>query len=198
MYTLTVLLNLSGLSTDISSLRVVDAQRISDSVKNVKVFGPGPLISLKDEDLSSFSLSDDDPSSPLASSSLSSPVIRVAGANDRVVQDAYWIDFASDFDQHDRFSQWVQSQGPGLVLIRHEFWGEPLNAISLEVKDAALLKEIVGLFPGIKLVEPVVSRVFVLRESRLTMGRECLFFFNLVAAFVCVWNLQYNFSLGGL
>lgn len=155
--TLTVLLHLSGLSTNISSLRVVEAQSISDSIKNVKVFGTGPLISLKDEDLSFFSLSDD-PSSPLSTSSLSSPVIRVAGANDRVVQDAYWIDFASDFDQHDRFTQWVQRQGPSQILIRHEFWGEPLNAISLEVKNAALLKEIVSLFPGIMLVEPVVSR----------------------------------------
>ncbi|GJJ78492.1 hypothetical protein EMPS_10851 [Entomortierella parvispora] len=154
IYALTAaLLELSGLPSDILSLSVADAQRISDSVKNVKVFGPSPLTSLKEDDLLAFSLADD-PSSPLSSTS-ASPVIRVAGANDRVVLGAYWIDFVSGFDQHDRFSQWVQSQEPGQILIRHEFWGEPLNAISLEFKDTAMLKEIVGLFPEIKLVEPV-------------------------------------------
>ncbi|KAG0049744.1 hypothetical protein BGZ83_005427 [Gryganskiella cystojenkinii] len=136
------------------------AQSISEAVKNVRLIGSNSYNVLPVDGISSSS---------------ASPIIRVAKAKEKVVQDAYWIDFAQDFDQHDRFSQWIKERGPDQILIRQEFWGEPLNAISLEVKDDTQLKEIISTFPGIKLIEPVVvykKPKTVFRTSETTREKD--------------------------
>ncbi|KAF9429725.1 hypothetical protein BGZ94_009695 [Podila epigama] len=81
------------------------------------------------------------------------PIIRMADTVENAVQDAYWIDFHDQFNEHEMFSQLVANH-PG-ITIRHEFWGA-LNAVSVDVKDESVLKELIAQVPGIKLVEPVV------------------------------------------
>ncbi|KAF9320275.1 hypothetical protein BG003_006665 [Podila horticola] len=81
------------------------------------------------------------------------PIIKSAKLIDNAVQDAYWIDFHDEFSQHEQFSQLVADH-PGITL-RHEFWGS-LNAVTVDVKDDSVLKEILDQVPGIRQVEPVV------------------------------------------
>ncbi|KAG0026053.1 hypothetical protein BGZ81_006656 [Podila clonocystis] len=81
------------------------------------------------------------------------PIIKSANLVDNAVQDAYWIDFHDQFSQHEQFSQLVANH-PGITL-RHEFWGS-LNAVTVDVKDDSVLKEILDQVPGIRQVEPVV------------------------------------------
>ncbi|KAG0077637.1 hypothetical protein BGZ92_001834 [Podila epicladia] len=81
------------------------------------------------------------------------PIIKSAALVENAVQDAYWIDFHDQFSQHEQFSQLVENH-PGITL-RHEFWGS-LNAVTVNVKDDAVLKEILDHVQGIRQVEPVV------------------------------------------
>ncbi|KAF9380560.1 hypothetical protein CPC16_010269 [Podila verticillata] len=81
------------------------------------------------------------------------PIIKSADLIENAVQDAYWIDFHDQFTQHEQFSQLVASH-PGITL-RHEFWGS-LNAVTVNVKDDSVLKDILNQVQGIRQVEPVV------------------------------------------
>ncbi|KAI1318752.1 hypothetical protein EDD11_005823 [Mortierella claussenii] len=82
------------------------------------------------------------------------PIIRSTDLMENLIENAYWIDFHDQFDQHSKFSDLVQHH-PGITL-RHEFW-DVLNAVSISVRDEGVLKEILAQIPGIKLVEPVVK-----------------------------------------
>lgn len=81
------------------------------------------------------------------------PIIRSSELIENKLQNAYWIDFHDQFDQHEQFSQLVQTH-PGITL-RHEFW-DSINAVSVSVRDEGVLKEILMQIAGIKMVEPVV------------------------------------------
>ncbi|KAF9191619.1 hypothetical protein BGZ49_003519, partial [Haplosporangium sp. Z 27] len=81
------------------------------------------------------------------------PIIRSAELAENVIENAYWIDFHENFDQHSLFSTLVKDH-PGITM-RHEFW-DALNAVSISVRDTGVLKDILNQVPGIKLVEPVV------------------------------------------
>ncbi|KAF9139991.1 hypothetical protein BGX30_007173 [Mortierella sp. GBA39] len=81
------------------------------------------------------------------------PIIRSSELIENKLQNAYWIDFHDQFDQHAQFSQLVQTH-PGITL-RHEFW-DSINAVSVSVRDEGVLKEILTQITGIKMVEPVV------------------------------------------
>ncbi|KAK5821293.1 peptidase S8/S53 domain-containing protein [Linnemannia elongata] len=81
------------------------------------------------------------------------PIIRSSELIENKLQNAYWIDFHDQFDQHAQFSQLVQTH-PGITL-RHEFW-DTINAVSVSVRDEGVLKEILTQIAGIKMVEPVV------------------------------------------
>ncbi|KAF9362126.1 hypothetical protein BGX26_000014 [Mortierella sp. AD094] len=81
------------------------------------------------------------------------PIIRSAELMENAIDNAYWIDFHENFDQHTKFSALV-NEHPRITL-RHEFW-DALNAVSISVRDEEVLKEILNQIPGIKLVEPVV------------------------------------------
>ncbi|KAF9189019.1 hypothetical protein BGZ50_000985 [Haplosporangium sp. Z 11] len=99
------------------------------------------------------------------------PIIRSSDLIENTLQNAYWIDFHDQFEQHARFSELVKNH-PGITL-RHEFW-DSLNAVSISVRDASILKEILSHVDGIKLVEPVVmhDRPGVNKESILTSGKD--------------------------
>lgn len=81
------------------------------------------------------------------------PIIRSKSLVENVLENAFWIDFHEQFNQHAKFSDLVRDH-PGITL-RYEFW-DPLNAVSISVRDEGILKEILDQVPGIKLVEPVV------------------------------------------
>ncbi|KAG0243461.1 hypothetical protein BGX31_010654 [Mortierella sp. GBA43] len=81
------------------------------------------------------------------------PIIHSSNLVENVIENAYWIDFHEQFDQHAKFSDLVRDH-PGITL-RHEFW-DPLNAVSISVRDEGVLMEILDQIPGIKLVEPVI------------------------------------------
>ncbi|KAF9149466.1 hypothetical protein BG015_008741 [Linnemannia schmuckeri] len=81
------------------------------------------------------------------------PIIRSSELIENKLQNAYWIDFHDQFNQHAQFSQLVQTH-PGITL-RHEFW-DSINAVSVSVRDEGVLKEILTQIAGIKMVEPVV------------------------------------------
>ncbi|KAF9336901.1 hypothetical protein BG006_007009 [Podila minutissima] len=81
------------------------------------------------------------------------PIIKSASLVENAVRDAYWIDFHDQFSQHEQFLQLVENH-PGITL-RHEFWGS-LNAVTVDVKDDSVLKEILDKVQGIRQVEPVV------------------------------------------
>ncbi|KAK3843452.1 MAG: peptidase S8/S53 domain-containing protein [Linnemannia gamsii] len=81
------------------------------------------------------------------------PIIRSAEMVENRLQNAYWIDFHDQFDQHAQFSQLVANH-PGITL-RHEFW-DSINAVSVSVRDEGVLKEILAQIAGIKMIEPVV------------------------------------------
>ncbi|KAG0203729.1 hypothetical protein BGX33_008929 [Mortierella sp. NVP41] len=81
------------------------------------------------------------------------PIIRSSELVENKLQNAYWIDFHDQFDQHAQFSQLVHNH-PGITL-RHEFW-DSINAVSMSVRDEGVLREILEQIAGIKLVEPVI------------------------------------------
>ncbi|KAG0052658.1 hypothetical protein BGZ83_002315 [Gryganskiella cystojenkinii] len=81
------------------------------------------------------------------------PIIRSTDLVENALLHAYWIDFHDQFSQHEKFSTLV-TEHPGITL-RHEFWGF-LNAVTVDVKDDSVLKEILEQIEGIKMVEPVV------------------------------------------
>ncbi|KAG0216416.1 hypothetical protein BGX28_002886 [Mortierella sp. GBA30] len=81
------------------------------------------------------------------------PIIHSTDLVENAVQNAFWIDFHDQFEQHTRFSELVQNH-PGITL-RHEFW-DSLNAVSVMVRDESVLKEILSQVKGIRMVEPVV------------------------------------------
>jgi len=82
------------------------------------------------------------------------PIIRSTDLVENALLHAYWIDFHDQFVQHETFSQLV-AEHSGITL-RHEFWGL-LNAVTVDVRDESVLKEILDKVEGIKMVEPVVS-----------------------------------------
>ncbi|KAF9113974.1 hypothetical protein BGX27_000437 [Mortierella sp. AM989] len=81
------------------------------------------------------------------------PIIRSAELTENAIDNAYWIDFHENFDQHTQFSALVKEHSG--ITLRHEFW-DALNAVSISVRDESILKEILSQIPGIKLVEPVI------------------------------------------
>ncbi|KAF8928494.1 hypothetical protein BGZ47_001577 [Haplosporangium gracile] len=81
------------------------------------------------------------------------PIIRSSELIENKLENAYWIDFHDQFNQHAQFSQLVQTH-PGITL-RHEFW-DSINAVSVSVRDEGVLKEILTQIAGIRMVEPVV------------------------------------------
>jgi hypothetical protein len=97
------------------------------------------------------------------------PIIRASELVENKLQNAYWIDFHDQFDQHTQFLQLVATH-PGITL-RHEFW-DSINSVSVSVRDEAVLKEILNQIAGVKLIEPVVcltdwpSRRFIRSVTR--------------------------------
>ncbi|KAF9090992.1 hypothetical protein BGX29_011188 [Mortierella sp. GBA35] len=81
------------------------------------------------------------------------PIIRSSELVENKLQNAYWIDFHDQLDQHAQFSQLVRNH-PGITL-RYKFWGS-INAVSMSVRDEGVLREILEQIAGIKLVEPVI------------------------------------------
>lgn len=126
-----------------SSFNVAHAQRISALLEHVKILSDGGVtIGGYRHHHKNFQ----------------EPIIKSADLIENAVQDAYWIDFHDQFTQRDKFSQLVASH-PGITL-RHEFW-DSLNAVTVNVKNESVLKEILKQVQGIRQVEPVVRISFL-------------------------------------
>ncbi|KAG0049745.1 hypothetical protein BGZ83_005428 [Gryganskiella cystojenkinii] len=83
------------------------------------------------------------------------PFAMSINAADHVRKDAFWIEFEERFDQQALLTRLLSNHHPRIQL-RHEFW-ESLNAVSVQVKDEAVLHELLNQIQGIRLIEPVVE-----------------------------------------
>lgn len=84
-------------------------------------------------------------------------IFKMSSAVDYIaLQDAYWIKFEENFDHHHHFTRVVSSYHPR-IQIRHEFWGSGSNAVSVQVQDEGVLREVLDEIAGIKVIEPIVE-----------------------------------------